>query len=703
MAWAAPAAPLDGDLLIADFEGGGYGDWVVEGNAFGSAPASGTLPGQMKVDGFRGEGLVNSYLGGDDATGTLTSPPFEILKPHITFLIGGGGFAGETCINLVLDGEVVRSRTGSNTAPGGTEALDLASWDVAEFAGQQAVIQIVDQRRGGWGHVNVDHIVQSDSGLYEAITTLRVDGTHLHVPVANTPRPEGERQVLLGLYDGDRLVQNLTVTLPREHDVYWMAAYPLNSFGVEGREITIRPSDRRYLPRTYQQAFDLIACGDDFPGQWAEDYGQPYRNQFHVSTRRGWNNDPNGLVHHNGRYHLYYQHNPVGIFWGNMHWGHLESDDLIHWRQEPIALYQNTVHDMMFSGGGFIDFNNSAGLGTNTLFVAFTSTGRGECLAYSQDGGVTFAELPENPVVRHRGRDPKILWYEPDQKWVMAVYNASPCAETAAVPADPGQKHENANVAFHESRDLRVWTRTGAFTHADRHAVFECPELFELPVDGDADEQRWILYGAQNRYFVGHFNGRTFVAESGPHGSRHGAFYAAQTFSDVPDGRRIQIGWVRTASYPARFPGQIVNQSFTLPHELSLKQTPTGPRLCFTPVAETRKLRTETLARGTHLTPAEADHMLQACVGALTEVVLEFERNGNHGLILNGIDASFEGRSARIFTDRTFNEVYADEGHYYEVRTREPARFDSVETRLEAGFEGQVRAMTIYRLNSIWF
>jgi fructan beta-fructosidase len=523
-------------------------------------------------------------------------------------------------------------------------------------------------------------IALSDTGLDEPVAMLRVDGTHLHVPISNFKKD----MMHLGVYEGDRLVQNFRVSLPHGTAAYWMAAYPLEHFDLQGKEITIKPIDGTKLPSGYEKSFGLIGIGDGLPADRIADYAKPYRNQFHASTRRGWNNDPNGMVYRDGKYHLYYQHNPFGIGWGNMHWGHFESSDLIHWREKPIALYQKTVRDMMFSGGGFVDFNNSAGLGENTQFAAFTSTGRGECLAYSTDGGLTFTELLENPVVEHKGRDPKIIWYEPEQKWVMAVYDVSECTETKAVPMVGNQKHQFANCAFYESKDLRNWNRTGAFTDPDRSAVHECPELFELSVDG---ESRWILYGAKNRYFIGHFDGKTFKKESGPHGSSHGAFYAAQTFSDVPDGRRIQIGWVRTATYPKQFPNQIVNQSFSLPHELSLRKTPDGLRMAFNPVKEVEKLRGKKLDG------------LQSCEGEPTEVQIEFEEDGKHELIINGIDASFEGSSARIFTDRTFNEVYADSGLYYEVRTRKPVNFDSTETFVK---NGTVKSLKVYRLKSIW-
>ncbi|MGW0843197.1 GH32 C-terminal domain-containing protein [Streptomyces sp. NPDC002787] len=153
--------PPEGTVL-ADFEGGGYGDWTTTGDAFGSAPATGTIGNQQEVSGFLGDGLVNSYLDGDSTTGTLTSPEFTIDKKHINFLIGGGnhptGYANPTAMELVVDGEVVRSATGRDS-----EALNWASWDVGDLAGKQARIRIVDDNTGGWGHLNVDHIMLSDA------------------------------------------------------------------------------------------------------------------------------------------------------------------------------------------------------------------------------------------------------------------------------------------------------------------------------------------------------------------------------------------------------------------------------------------------------------------------------------------------------------------------------------------------------------
>ena len=176
-----------GDLLIEDFEGADYGKWVVTGTAFGGGPAHGAQPNQMPVEGFQGRGLVNSYLDGDASTGTLTSPPFKIERSRIQFLIGGGLDAAKTCMHLVVDGKEVRTATGPNDRPGGSERLDWQGWDVTELAGRIAVIRIVDASTGPWGHINVDQIIQTDRALPVTLTNasreIPIERRYLNLPV----------------------------------------------------------------------------------------------------------------------------------------------------------------------------------------------------------------------------------------------------------------------------------------------------------------------------------------------------------------------------------------------------------------------------------------------------------------------------------------------------------------------------------------
>ena len=239
--WFSAAFPTDAavaggrpDLVVADFEGADYGGWTATGIAFGGGPTAGALPDQMPVGGFAGDRFANSYHGGDSATGTLTSPPFRVERGHLNFLVGGGGFAGETCVNLLVGEEVVRTATGPNVEPGGSEDLRAASWDLSDLSGATVRVRLVDARAGGWGHVTADRFVLSDAAAeapapaVAAGRALSVVGSHLLVPVSNVDTRAGPTR--LELRDGDRLVQAFDVTLPRGDGPAWTAAYPLDRF-----------------------------------------------------------------------------------------------------------------------------------------------------------------------------------------------------------------------------------------------------------------------------------------------------------------------------------------------------------------------------------------------------------------------------------------------------------------------------------------
>jgi fructan beta-fructosidase len=296
---------------------------------------------------------------------------------------------------------------------------------------------------------------------------------------------------------------------------------------------------------------------------------EKHRPQFHFTSRRGWLNDPNGLVYSDGEYHLFYQHNPYGWDWGNMHWGHAVSADLVHWKELPTALYPRGFGDWCFSGSAVVDAENTSGFQNGkekALVAAYTSTGRGECIVYSNDRGRTWSECPDNPVVKHAGRDPRLLWHEPTKRWVMAVYD---------------EKDGKQWIAFYSSPDLKKWEYQSRI-----EGFFECPDLFELPVEG-SDVRKWVLYSGVARYRIGDFDGKTFT----PDGKEkqqlwYGDFYAAQTYSNAPDGRRIQIGWGRGIA----FPDMPFNQQMAFPCRLTLRKTADGLRMFAEPVAEIESL-----------------------------------------------------------------------------------------------------------------
>ncbi len=423
-------------------------------------------------------------------------------------------------------------------------------------------------------------------------------------------------------------------------------------------------------------------------------YREPLRAQTHFSPRRGWNNDPNGLVYAQGEYHLYFQHNPYGWNWGNMHWGHAVSHDLVHWQELPIAIYPKRFGDWAFSGSAVVDRTNTSGWkqGDNDLLVAaFTSTGRGECIGYSCDRGRTWTEYEGNPVVKHDGRDPRLLWHEPTKRWVMAVYDES---------------EEKRWIAFYTSADLKTWTFRSRI-----EGFFECPDLFELPVNGNATANKWVLTAASSEYMVGRFDGARFTPETPKlPGHRGRGFYAAQTFSDDPRGRVVQIGWLQTTT-----PGMPFNQGMSLPLNLSLRTTPDGPRLAWLPVEELTALRSRTLVK-TSGERKPGDDPLTGTRGELVEIRAEFEPDPSSLLTfkVRGLEIAYDARKQElrvqeqripaplragkqrliVYADRTGLEVFASDGLIYvplpvnldpralgveAIISRTPIRFNSLE------------------------
>lgn len=712
--------PAAEPLVIADFEGPDYGAWKTTGTAFGSGPARGTLPKQMQVDGFLGAGLVNSFHGGDGAEGTLTSPAFRIERKFVTFLIGGGGWVEETCLNLVVDGKVVRTATGPNTLPGGSERLEAQAWDVAEFAGRDAVLTIVDSRKGGWGHLNVDQIVQTDDRgkaplaappvpLVKDVTReLTVAQRLLHFPVKNGAR---KRQVTVSS-EGTPLREfqiELADALPPD----WWA--PLEVSAWNGKPLRITADA---LPEG-SKALDSLRQADTLLDS-ENLYREPLRPQLQFSAQRGWNNDPNGLAFFHGEYHLFFQHNPYGWGWGNMHWGHATSPDLVHWTEHGEALYPDSSGPM-FSGSAVVDWNNTSGFGKDgkpPLVLFYTAAGKPtvQCLAYSLDGR-SFTKYSGNPIIPEitpGNRDPKVIWHAPSQQWVLTLYVGlnKPGAERDA-KGKPAVEH---TIHFFTSPNLKDWT-----LRSQTPGLYECPDFFELPVDGDPANQKWVLTAASSEYFVGSFDGQAFTPETPKlPGHRGKGFYAAQTYSDVPDGRRIQVGWGQAPS-----PGMPFNQLLTFPCELKLHQTPAGPRLTWTRVREMAALRGQTWTfPAAELTPTSPNPLTTA-QGELLEATLELRPSPDARITftLRGLEIVYDaakqeisaagltapaplskqGRQhIQVFTDRTLTTVFASDGLTYMPipRIADPKE-RNLSLQVKTGTCGLAGA-EVHELHSIW-
>ena len=659
------------DLLVADFEGATYGAWKTTGEAFGPGPARGTLPGQMEVSGFEGRGLVNSFYNGDRSVGTLTSPPFRIERDFLVFLVGGGMHPGETCINLLIGGKVVRTATGPNDKPGGSERLERHSWEVRALAGKDAIIEIVDRATGGWGHINVDHIVQSDrpAGVVQHVRPLVIDRDYLRF---RFPARAGKRAQIALFVDG-RIARHAAGA---DRDAPQALTWDVSR--LKGAHAELHISEPLGGDLSSPLA-DSVSLGDRPEGGLIvvdRLYRETYRPQFHFSARTNWLNDPNGLVFFDGEYHLFFQHNPSGIDWGNTTWGHAVSADLLHWRQLEHALFPDEL-GTMFSGSAVVDQGDTAGFRTGAgkaLVAIYTAAGgtnaasQGkpftQCIAYSNDRGRTWTKYGGNPVLGHivgGNRDPKVLWHAPAARWIMALYL------------------DGSDFALFASPDLKRWEK---LCDVPMPGTDECPDFFELPVEGDARETKWVFWGGNGNYRLCAFDGRRFMPETPPLRSCYGANdYAAQTYSDIPasDGRRIQIAWMRGG----RYPGMPFNQQMSFPRVLTLRKTPEGVRLFFEPIGEIAALRTETREwRGLALAPGK--NPLAEFQGELWDIEADLEPGSasETGFVVRGARIAYDaearelrtpggaaplapedGRIAlRLLVDRTSIEVFAGGG-----------------------------------------
>ncbi len=445
------------------------------------------------------------------------------------------------------------------------------------------------------------------------------------------------------------------------------------------------------------------------------DYRESLRPQFHFTSRRGWNNDPNGLVFYAGEYHLFYQHNPYGWNWGNMHWGHAISRDLVHWEELGDALFPDNM-GTMFSGSAVIDETNSAGFGSGgekPLVCVYTAAGGTsaasknqpftQCLAFSLDRGRTFTKYSGNPVLAHivgGNRDPKVFWHRPQKKWVMALYL------------------DKSDYALFDSRDLKSWKRLSGVTIP---GTSECPEFFELPVSGRAGQARWIFYGGNGRYLIGTFDGEKFSAESGPHELNFGnCFYASQTFNGIPaeDGRRIMIGWGRVS-----FPGMPFNQMMDFPVELTLRAAEEGVRLLVNPIREIEKLRGNR-KHYSAMTLNAGESRLQTEALETAEIIFELAPGDSSecGLIVRGVPIVYNsseralvclGKRApldlvngmlalHLLIDRGSIEIFANGGRVYMpmgVILKPEERSLNVFSK---GGRARLVSADVYPLKSIW-
>ena len=392
---------------------------------------------------------------------------------------------------------------------------------------------------------------------------------------------------------------------------------------------------------------------------------EKFRPVYHHTPLYGWMNDANGLVYKDGEYHLYFQYNPYGSKWGNMHWGHSVSKDLVHWEHLAPAIARDTLGHI-FSGSSIVDQENVAGYGAGNILAFYTSAsdknGQIQCLAFSKDNGRTFTKYEKNPILCPADglrdfRDPKVFRYEPEDKWVMIV-------------------SADKEMRFYDSKNLKDWNYMSSFGegYGVQPCQFECPDMVELPVDGDLNRKKWALIvnvnpgcyfgGSATQYFTGNFDGTKFSCDSQPNvtkwldwGKDH---YATVCFSNTGE-RTIAVPWMSNWQYCNIVPTKQFRSANALPRELSLYTQDGEIYLSAVPVPEIKTLRKEkkeipafTVANDYHIDSLLADNdgayelALEITVGEAE--IMGFNLFNDKG---EKVDIYFNLPEKRLVMDRT--------------------------------------------------
>lgn len=475
-----------------------------------------------------------------------------------------------------------------------------------------------------------------------------------------------------------------------------------------------------------------------------------YRPQYHFTPAKNWNNDPNGLVFYQGEYHLFYQYYPGGMVWGPMHWGHAVSSDLFHWKDLPVALYPDSL-GYIFSGSAVVDEYHTSGFqqgGEKTLVAVFTyhhpgTNEESQALAYSNDKGRTWQKYEGNPVIPNPGlqdfRDPKVRWFAPARRWIMAVA----CHD---------------HIAFYSSPNLKQWTKESEFGQGkgSHGGVWECPDLFPLQING-SDQTRWILTvnnggspagAGGTQYFIGRFDGHTFKADDDKTRWLYGGAdeYAGITWSNTGK-RTVFMGWMNNwPEASKKAPSYVWRGGMTLPVTLALERGSDGELFVSKhPAAELKKMEKPVWSgRRLKLQDGKWEKRFDGDVLASSKMVWKdddphasrwtvslrndsgqhldiiYDKTGRQLIIdrTNADAAGLQATSARrhvlelsgglsgadmtIYYDRSTVEVFLDGGRYATADLVFPEKWFQTVRIEKSGGKGQLREVEVSAIRSAW-
>lgn len=429
------------------------------------------------------------------------------------------------------------------------------------------------------------------SNLGEGHCLVRINTTQKYLLL---PVEDASPDVRISMIVNNKEVKAFDVRLAINKVDYYV---PVNLSDYAGKQISFKFKMNSNDPVRVSLSPDNTACCKEMKLSETFDTGnrEKFRPLYHFAPLYGWMNDPNGMVFKDGEYHLFYQYNPFGSKWGNMNWGHAISKDLVSWEHRPVAIEPDAL-GTIFSGSAVVDKNNTAGFGAGAIVAIYTqnSDRQMQSIAYSTDNGRNFTKYENNPVLTSEARDfrdPKVFWYEGTQRWIMIL----------AV----GQE-----MQIFSSPNLKDWTFESSFGKGQgAHGnVWECPDLFELSVEG-TNEKKWVLlcslgdgpFGdSATQYFVGSFDGKKFVNDSPSKtkwmdwGKDH---YATVTWSNAPDNRRIALAWMSNWQYANDVPTSQYRSANSIPRDLSLFTVDGETYLQSAPSPELQYLRGTSMKR----------------------------------------------------------------------------------------------------------